>query len=148
MVRFKNRYLLCVIEHDSYDNRVLENVVSRSIISVVRTSVQKNFGDVTAGKLASSLAIKFWSPALGLALIRTSRDNFRETWAAVSMIDHLDSSIPETVQIRFRVIHVGGTIRSCQKSAVEYSRKILLESPHMNRSEVDTAIQTLNAVRN
>ncbi len=147
MVRFKNRYLLCVIEHDAYDSKTLENISVRSINSAVRTSVQTNFGDIIVGKLANALAVKFWSPALGLALIRSSRDELRQVWASISMINCLDC-LPETVTIRIQVIHVGGTIRSCQKSAVDYARKLLLKSPDISRSKIDSDMRNFKAIRN
>lgn len=147
MVRFKNRYLLCVIEHDSCNDGVVESVNSRSILSAVRTSVQTNFGDISAGKLSSALTVKFWSPALRLALIRSSRDHFRTVWAAISMVTFLDC-LPETVRIRLRVVHVGGTIRSCQKSGAKISKQLLLDSPQRNQVEINAAARNLAALHN
>lgn len=121
MVRFKNRYLLCAIEHDGLDETLLTCVSMRSIITAVRSSVQDNFGDILAGTLANSLSVTSWSPELGVALIRTSRDHFRKVWSSISMISKL-KGLPETVNVRLNVVHVGGTIRSCEKVALDYGR--------------------------
>lgn len=127
MVRFKNRYLLCVLEHDASDASLLQQVTSRAILQSVRQSLLSNFGDVGSGHASPALAVKYWSPVLGLALIRASRDHFRSVWAAVTLLTGLDC-LPETVTVRFRVVHTGGTIRSCQKEAAEFSRQLILDA--------------------
>lgn len=132
MVRFKNRYLLCVIEHESRDAALLQRVSSRDILQSVRHSLLENFGDVGSGHAQPALAVKYWSPVLGLALIRASRDHFRSVWASITLLTGMDC-LPETVTVRFRVVHTGGTIRSCQKEAAEYSRQLILDERDAGR---------------
>lgn len=121
MVRFKNRYLLCAIEHDGLDQTLLKRISMRSILTAVRSSVELNFGDILSGTLQTALSVSSWSPELGVALIRTSRDHFRMVWSSISMISKL-KGLPETVNVRLSVVHVGGTIRSCEKVALDYGR--------------------------
>lgn len=126
MVRFKNRYLLCVLEHDGDgDGNPFEKVTVGNILGAVKESIQVNFGDVGVGTLNASLAIKYWSAPLSMVLIRAARDHYQLVWASLAMITEL-SGLPVT--ICFRVIHVGGTIRSCQKTAIEHARRVILSS--------------------
>ncbi len=95
--------------------------------------------------------MKYWSPILGLTLIRASRDHFRSVWAAATLITGVDG-LPETVAVRFRVVHVGGTIRSCQKSAAEYARQLILDERDAGRdfqalrTAADSARRELDAM--
>lgn len=125
MVRFKNRYLLCAIATENGSEAQVYNLQSRDILNAVRASLSVNFGDFGVGQLMASLAIKLWSPALGLCLIRSSRDHFRTAWGAITFVTAL-SNVPQLGRVRLHVIHVGGTIKSCQESAVEHGRRLIL----------------------
>lgn len=139
MVRFKNRYLLCVLDHDAYDKGLIQKVTSRAILTAVRTSLQTNFGDVDGSYATPALAVKYWSDVLGLCLIRASRDHFRNVWAATTILTHIEC-LPETVTVRFRVVHLGGTIRSCQKAAASFARDLILDE--RDASNKVTALRT------
>lgn len=125
MVRFKNRYLLCFIETEYATDKHVYSLQPRDLLTAVRSSLAFNFGDLAVGQSMSSLAIKLWSPALAMCLIRCSRDHLRTVWAATSLITAL-TNFHHLGHVRLSVIHVGGTIRSCQKSAAEHARKIIL----------------------
>lgn len=126
MVRFKNRYLLCVIDTEYGEDADVFNVQSREILSAVRSSLSLNFGDLAVGQSMASLAVKLWSPALAMCILRCSRDHFRTVWAATSLVASF-SGLPQLGHVRFSVIHVGGTIRACQKSAAAHAKNIILE---------------------
>lgn len=97
---------------------------------LIRASISRNFGDLAFGQIVSSFAIKLWSPTLSLCLVRCGRDHVRTVWGAITLISSLsmDRHQVREPSIRFNVIHVGGTIRSCQPSAVEHARMLLSES--------------------
>lgn len=126
MVRFKNRYLLCVVDAEYGQDADVFNVQSREILSAVRSSLSTNFGDLAVGQSMASLAVKLWSPALAMCILRCSRDHFRTVWAATCLVTDF-SGVPQLGHVRFSVIHVGGTIRACQKSAAEHAKNIILE---------------------
>lgn len=127
MVRFKNRYLLCRIDCEPHIADKLYNVESRELYNAIRFSLSKNFGDLYIAQVATSLAVKTWSPALSLCLVRCSRKYFRIVWAAITFLSTL-SPICDVGPVRFSVVHVGGTIRSCTKSAVDHARQLILEA--------------------
>lgn len=128
MVRFKNRYLLCIIdsEYDQAADSDIFNLHARQIMATIRASLSLNFGDLAVGQLFTSLAVKLWSPALGMCIIRSSRDHVRTVWAAVSLVTAIEG-VPSLGLVRLHVVHVGGTIRSCQKSATEHAQHIIVK---------------------
>lgn len=50
-----------------------------------------------------------------MAIIRIARENFRLLWAAVTFVVSIAG-----YNAMMRVVHVGGTIRSCHKHAAMY----------------------------
>lgn len=126
MVRFKNRYLLIAIDTEHGSDADILSIHARDIITSLRASVSQNFGDLGYSQLMSSMAVKFWSPPLAMCIIRCSRDHFRIAWAAASFLQEV-SGHRRLGRVRFRVIHIGGTIRSCQKSAASHARQLILE---------------------
>lgn len=134
MVRFKNRYLLCMFETEYGTDVQKSSVQAREVLAAVRSSLAVNFGDLAVGQAMASLAMKVWSPALGLCVIRSSRDQFRTVWAATSLLTG-SPGLKKFGHVRLTVVHVGGTIRSCQKSAAQYARGVILEK---TRTEEDT----------
>lgn len=144
MVRFKNRYLLCAIDTEYGGDREMLTIQSRELLSAVRASLATNFGDLAVGQSMASLAVKLWSPALNLCILRCSRDYFRTAWAATCLITELISS-PQLGRVRFSVIHVGGTIRSCQKSAAQHARTIIFEkrAVHKDAGKTESAASSM-----
>lgn len=133
MVRFKNRYLLCAVDFETLNDEQVLRISSREIINTVRHSLSTNFGELASGQSSSALAIKLWSPALRVCLIRASRDHFRTVWAATTLVTSVLLGGRNQSAVRFSVVHVGGTIRSCQKSATEYAREFILNERRKNR---------------
>lgn len=121
-MRFKNRYLVCELNFPtpSTPSHLLN---SRAITQAVKQSLCDNFGDVAAAHAAPSLTVKYYSPVLSLVIIRASRDTHRTVWAAVTLVDHVRLGDMET-GICIRVVHVGGTIRSCQDAAVKHVKHL------------------------
>lgn len=119
-MRFKHRYILCEISFQ--DSTIDQSINSSLIFSHLRRIVETNFGDYGAGCLQQSLNVKYYNPITGLAIIRCSRDHLRMIWNAVMMLTTLKNR-----SCMATCIHVGGTIRSCQKKALVYSRKIMLQ---------------------
>lgn len=59
MVRLKNRWLLFEVMYaDPTQNRKYEELTSRDINSVIKDSIQQNFGDYGSGCVAASLSGK------------------------------------------------------------------------------------------
>jgi hypothetical protein len=64
--------------------------------------------------------VKYYNESTNLCILRSPRDQFRMVWAALTFITQI-----ENAPLLLRVIHVGGTLRSCQASAIKFDRKML-----------------------
>lgn len=132
MVRVRYRYLLCTIERSSPS----PPLSPPSLIRLLRTSIEENFGDIGAGRAQPGLAVKFCCPHLGLALVRAHRDVYRLVWSAATAITavHGDAA-------RISVVHVGATIRQCQRSAVQFGEKAVRDAQEAERGRIRAAAE-------
>lgn len=126
MVRVRNRYLLCAIDYAQGTEAAVAKLSPRAIHAALRSSVELNFGDVGSGHALPSLSVKFWSPHLGLAIVRAHRDHYRTVWAAATLVTALPAANAAN-PARVSVVHVGATIRACQKAAVDYAERLIAE---------------------
>ncbi|KAI0346255.1 hypothetical protein BDW22DRAFT_1405164 [Trametopsis cervina] len=129
MVRFKNRWLLVELLPCSNANaNVLDvsphdgtgEITSKHIWSALRQSITTNFGDVGWGAVSSSLNIKYYSPTTNVCIIRVARDHHGIAWAGVTLITSIEGRrfIPN-------VVHLSGTIKQAQMSAITHNRVVI-----------------------
>ncbi|RKP20429.1 hypothetical protein ROZALSC1DRAFT_12723 [Rozella allomycis CSF55] len=118
MVRFKNRYILYEITFK--DGKIDSTLSDQMILKHLKDVVQLYFGNYGMCCLSSSLSSKYFNPYTLMGLIRAPREFFRLAWFGLSM---LSSIYGRTCSIR--VIHVGGTIRSCQKELLAKNKEFL-----------------------
>ena len=59
--------------------------------------------------------MKYFNAPTNIAIIRVAREHFRLLWSAVTLVVEIGGHYGA-----MRVIHVGGSMRSCQKSAALY----------------------------
>ncbi|XP_065273931.1 ribonuclease P/MRP protein subunit POP5 isoform X2 [Emys orbicularis] len=105
MVRFKHRYLLCEIV--SEDPRC---------------------------RHCSVCLVKYLNAYTGIVLLRCRKDFYRLLWSALPFVTYLENR-NQRYSCFFNTLHVGGTIRTCQKFLVQYNRKQLLLLLHNCTSE-------------
>ncbi|RMX47238.1 hypothetical protein pdam_00012923 [Pocillopora damicornis] len=124
MVRFKKRYLL--VEISCKDGQVDERIDGRVVFDTVKKAVISAHGDYGMACVARSLQVKYLNSVTGVAFIACARDYYRMVWSAVTFI--------RTITIKndghpcvFRVLHVGGTILSCQKFLIRHNKDQLLQ---------------------
>ena len=133
-MRFKQRYLLCEIV---FEDGASDQSINSSLIFVhIRRTIENLFGDYGAGCLQQSLNVKYYNPNTGLVMIRCSRAHLRLVWNAVMSL-----TLIKNRACRFTCLHIGGTIRSCQKKALEHSRAILLE---LDQSQLNSNTKSKN----
>ena len=119
MVRVKSRYLLFEINFE--DDLILESLTSSSITTIVKESIEANFGSFGSG-VTSSIQIKYFSPFTNIGILRMPREHGRMVWASLTFITKI-----KKIPCRIRVLHVSGTIKSAQKHTIEYNQKMLLK---------------------
>lgn len=120
MVRYKKRYLLVEISFE--DNKIDETMSSPCIYEHVRNAVQEAHGDYGRACLARSLRVKYVNPVTGVAFIGCGRDNYRMLWSSITFIKKIQNK-----RCMCRVLHVGGTLRSCQKFVIRHNKEQLLQ---------------------
>ncbi|KAG2109102.1 hypothetical protein BD769DRAFT_1498274, partial [Suillus cothurnatus] len=127
MVRFKNRWLLLEFVDTSTANVSAakgppntQSLDGSLIYNALRDSIVTNFGDTGWGAVGMSLTVKYFSPTTNLCIIRVARDHHRIAWGAVTLL----ASIHD-VRVIPRVIHVSGTIKHAQLSAIAHNRELI-----------------------
>ncbi|KAK3566310.1 hypothetical protein QTP86_032230 [Hemibagrus guttatus] len=128
MVRIKARYLLCeVCVSDSSSLRLLEE---KAIYQAVKAAVIKAHGEYGAALFSIGSTVTYLNAYTGVVILRFRKAHFQLLWSALPFISSIWSQ-GQKVQCFFNCIHVGGTIRTCQKFLVRYGRQQLCRMlPH------------------
>ncbi|KAM0752343.1 ribonucleases P/MRP protein subunit POP5 [Meredithblackwellia eburnea MCA 4105] len=157
MVRFKNRYLLVSLifpsslpnslardNDDDQEPSAPPSVSEGGLIHLLRESLSVNFGDVGAGEVGGQFSIKYLSPATHLVIIRVSREHLRTLWASLTLLRRVAGH-----EVVARVLHVSGTIRKIQHSAIAHDRAAVLAKARSSKKrgakEVGSVDETLKA---
>ncbi|XP_053444263.1 ribonuclease P/MRP protein subunit POP5 isoform X2 [Nycticebus coucang] len=136
MVRFKHRYLLCELVSDdprcrlSLDDRVLGGLVRDTIARVHGTfgAAASSIGFAEFSKMTSPSPIpvvRYLNAYTGIVLLRCRKEFYQLVWSALPFITYLENK-GYRYSCFFNTLHVGGTIRTCQKFLIQYNRRQLL----------------------
>ena len=117
MVRLKHRYILIKLE--SVDNEVI-SFAEKCIYQTVVNSIQKFHGDYGVASVQSSLSIKYANSRTQIVIIRARRGAHIIVLQCVALIQSIAHQ-----NVILRTLHVGGSIRSCQKFLNRYNRQEL-----------------------
>lgn len=139
------------------------SVSASSIASHVRSAIDANFGTIGAAANTLALSVKYCNNITRMAIIRCAREH--ESMVRSSIV--LSASWPsrpdaantkdENLKCIWMVIHVAGTMRSCQAAAIahgvrEINRLIRLETDEKKladlngvKNEINKAISALEA---
>lgn len=100
------------------------------LVRAIRDQIALLYGDYGVGMTASSLNVKYLSPATSTAIVRCARAHYRLVWAALSFMTQLPgSSSPSSTPSRpcvFRVVRVSGTIKKCEQEAIKQARTAIM----------------------
>ena len=116
MVRVKHRYLL--VEYILPVNAVLVGLTAFDLYKLIRYQIQKLFGAIPSGSILTALQVKYLNLQTNKLIIRCQRSNYRMVWASLTFLTRIGS-----IETFFRVLHVGGTIRSCQAVLIGIDQK-------------------------
>ncbi|XP_066500071.1 ribonuclease P/MRP protein subunit POP5 [Hoplias malabaricus] len=144
MVRLKARYLLCEIcVSDRNKLRILEE---KAIYQAVKAAVTKAHGEYGAALFSIGSAVAYLNAYTGVVMLRFRKAHYQLMWSALPFITSIGNQ-SQRVPCFFNCIHVGGTIRTCQKFLVRYGRQQLCRMlPHCKteaeKQEVMRAVQS------
>jgi len=115
MVRLKHRYLLSEVIF--LDKKVDDSLRSSDIVRALKEVVAYAHGDYGLACVVASLQVKYFNPQTCVTLVRVSRDHYDKLWSAMALMTSLKKR-----ECIFRVIHLAGTIKSCQKKLLLYNQ--------------------------
>ncbi|GFO21431.1 ribonuclease p/mrp protein subunit pop5 [Plakobranchus ocellatus] len=119
MVRFKNRYALCEL---MFPGQPETSVESHQVYQAVKASLLDSHGDFGLAALQSSLSVKYLNIKTNIAVIRGERRHFDMLTSSLVFIRKIGGK-----DVVFKTLHVGGSIRSCQKFLIGHHRKNLTQ---------------------
>ncbi|XP_031804561.1 ribonuclease P/MRP protein subunit POP5 [Sarcophilus harrisii] len=120
MVRFKR-----TPEVVSEDPRCRAGLEERALFGLVRDAVARAHGAFGAAACAVAFTVKYLNAYTGVVLLRCRKDFYQLLWSALPFITHLENK-GQRFPCFFNTLHVGGTIRTCQKFLIQYNRRQLL----------------------
>ncbi|XP_041365706.1 ribonuclease P/MRP protein subunit POP5-like isoform X2 [Gigantopelta aegis] len=101
---------------------------------IIKKAVQLYHGDYGAA-MSNRLSVKYLNPRTNMLLVQTMRSCHLMVMSAMSFIKTIGQH-----NGFFRTLHVGGTIRSCQKFLIKYHRKEIQQALRQCRSDEETKI--------
>ncbi|CCC70588.1 hypothetical protein NCAS_0F01040 [Naumovozyma castellii] len=128
MVRLKSRYVLFEILYPpvtgtqyskteiyvSNHTQSPHQITSKTLLQEIRRSLQINFGDYGAGKVASLLQLKYFSNTTSMGIIRCHREDCTLLVAALSLI----SKVADIDGVIINPIKLSGTVKKIEQYGV------------------------------
>uniref|UniRef100_A0A3Q2Q3E8 Ribonuclease P/MRP protein subunit POP5 n=1 Tax=Fundulus heteroclitus TaxID=8078 RepID=A0A3Q2Q3E8_FUNHE len=122
MVRVKSRYLLCEINVSDRSN--LLKLDDRAVAGAVRAAVARIHGDYGAALCSVRFCVKYLNAHTGTVFLRFPKGCYKLLWSALPFITSIESR-GQIIPCFFNCLHVGGTIRTCQKFLIRYNTQQL-----------------------
>lgn len=96
------------------------------MLDVIKEAILSLHGDYGLASVQHSLNIKYMNAVTRVLILRCPRDHHKAVWSALTTI----TSLKQT-SCAVHVVHVGGTIRSCQRALVKHNQHKLKEMIEM-----------------
>ncbi|KAM9857856.1 ribonuclease P/MRP protein subunit POP5 [Aulostomus maculatus] len=122
MVRVKSRYLLCEIGGSDRSSLLLLD--DRAVAVAVKAAVARTHGDYGAALCSIRFSVKYLNTHTGMVLLRFPKSCYRLLWSALPFITNIETH-RKNVPCFLNCVHVGGTIRTCQKFLIKYNQQQL-----------------------
>ncbi|XP_075710134.1 ribonuclease P/MRP protein subunit POP5 [Rhinoderma darwinii] len=121
-MRFKSRYFLCELVLE--DPRWKQNISQGTVLYNVKETVARLHGDFGAAACSIGLSVKYLNAYTGIILLRCRKEFHQLLWSSLPFITSLENRGQRYVCF-INTLHIGGTIRTCQKFLIQYNRKQL-----------------------
>ncbi|XP_071161338.1 ribonuclease P/MRP protein subunit POP5-like [Mytilus edulis] len=119
MVRFKNRYLVCEVVTDGRKPEFSQ----MDFLRCLKDTVSKYHGDYGTGSIMTSLFVKYFNPDTGIIIIRVKRGCHLMIQSTLTFMTKV-----KDCEVMLHTVHIGGTLKSCQKFLIRYHQKQLATS--------------------
>ena len=137
MVKFKSRYLLIEI---LYEDKKLQKFDESKFAKIIKNEVEKNFGEVSLGKINKNLQIKYVNNYTNMLIIRVGKEYIKLMRATLVLINKIDFE-----KVRLRILGVSGSIKGAEKRATQFlndfrdnSEKLLKKNLNKKDNKIDT----------
>mmetsp|Transcript_33196 Transcript_33196/g.46394 ORF Transcript_33196/g.46394 Transcript_33196/m.46394 type:complete len:153 (+) Transcript_33196:81-539(+) len=132
-MRLKNRFMQFVINFSDNEKSNREKVLTASVIlDSIRQSVAINFGDLVLGKVFRSMKIRHYSPLTFSFIMKTSREYYREVWAAVTTITQIRGKPVQIV-----CLNVSGNLKKCGIFATTWTQNFFKDIKRIDTTEAN-----------
>ncbi|XP_034548857.1 ribonuclease P/MRP protein subunit POP5 [Notolabrus celidotus] len=122
MVRVKLRYLLCEVNVSDRSRLLLLD--DRAVAVAVKAAVARMHGDYGAALCRIRFSVKYLNALTGIVFLRFHKMFYRLLWSALPFITCIETR-GQKIECFLNCLHVGGTIRTCQKFLVRYNTRQL-----------------------
>ncbi|KAM6930762.1 ribonuclease P/MRP protein subunit POP5 [Xenentodon cancila] len=122
MVRMKSRYLLCEVNVSERSELLLLD--DRAVTGAVKAAVARLHGDYGAALCSVRVSVKYLNAHTGIVLLRFPKRCYKFLWSALPFITKIENR-GKKVSCFLNCLHVGGTIRTCQKFLIQYNTRQL-----------------------
>lgn len=109
----------------SEDPRCRLSLDDRVLGGLVRDTIARVHGAFGAAACSVGFAVRYLNAYTGVVLLRCRKDFYQLVWSALPFITCLENK-GHRYPCFFNTLHVGGTIRTCQKFLIQYNRRQLL----------------------
>ena len=119
-----SRYLLVELVFSSAEdgNSALTATTPKGLLNAIKEAILSLHGDYGLASVQQSLNVKYLNAITRVFILRCPRDHHKAVWSALTTITSL-----KKVPCAAHVLHVGGTIRSCQRALVKHNQIKLKE---------------------
>ncbi|XP_062240348.1 ribonuclease P/MRP protein subunit POP5 isoform X1 [Platichthys flesus] len=122
MVRVKRRYLLCEVNVSKRSD--LLQLDDRAVAAAVRAAVALTHGDYGAAHCLVGFSVKYLNAHTGMVFLRLPKSCYKLLWSALPFITSIEAR-GQKIPCFLNCVHVGGTIRTCQKFLIRYNTQQL-----------------------
>lgn len=134
MVRLKTRYILFQLRYPDFeDTKTAKNVQPKTLISILRASMSKNFGDIGLSETLNAFTIKYFSNSTSVGILRVHCDAVEKVLGAMFFVSSVDGK-----NVIWDSIGVSGSISKCERRAIQINRRILRDGK--NNENVDDVL--------
>ncbi|XP_068635538.1 probable ribonuclease P/MRP protein subunit POP5 [Aristolochia californica] len=116
MVAFKNRYMVMEVYLDPNNDLGKDDpiiITQYNVSKAIKDSILTNFGECGLASSLGSLQVKYVNPITKICIIRTSRADYQQVWAAITMVRSIGNC-----SVLFNLLDLSGSIRACRDAAL------------------------------
>ncbi|XP_068559755.1 ribonuclease P/MRP protein subunit POP5 isoform X1 [Cebidichthys violaceus] len=116
------RYLLCEVNVPDRSRLLLLD--DRAVALAVKAAVARTHGDYGAALCSTRFSVKYLNAHTGIVFLRFPKMCYKLLWSALPFITCIETR-GQKISCFLNCLHVGGTIRTCQKFLIRYNTQQL-----------------------